>query len=181
MDTISRISKSRDFWDPTSSPHGWRQWKTQVYWENTNSCLPCAEINNYLQNIRIRSLSKSDLLQWGKRQLGTFSLEEAYYLLLVLQPQVDTRMWGYIWKLGGCPKESSFIWLIAWGKALTCYRLKKKGFKVPSRCLLCLQITYSFPTLIHKNMAIHLRYFQPTFAQFNGNQVFFVRMVSSEV
>ena len=86
---------------------------------------------------KILKLEREDILRWGHRPKGTFSMQEAYQLLTQTDPPPTNELWRKIWSLKHWPKVTAFLWLISHSSILTWDNLSKRGFLEPSICLLC--------------------------------------------
>ena len=51
----------------------------------------------------------------------------------MLRGSTSVLPWKGIWRVKAPPKVSFFIWMVAWGKILTCENFMKRGYTV-DRC-----------------------------------------------
>jgi hypothetical protein len=86
---------------------------------------------------KIPKLTGEDILRWGYRPQGTYSIREAYHIKTQSDPAPTREVWNKIWKLKHWPKITLFLWLVTHSSILTWDNLSKRGFVGPSICMLC--------------------------------------------
>jgi hypothetical protein len=86
---------------------------------------------------KIPRIEGEDILRWGYRPQGTFSMQEAYLVKTIIDPIPNTTAWHKLWNLKHWPKITLFLWLVLHSSILTWDNLSKRGFVGPSICILC--------------------------------------------
>lgn len=78
-----------------------------------------------------------DKLCWNLCRSGNFTVKSAYTLVAASNQQLEQWPWRYIWKVKAPFKVVCFSWLVARKACLTQENLRRRGFQLCSRCLLC--------------------------------------------
>lgn len=139
-----------DFWIPLQGRPDWRQWKlskTELQLTEDFDLTPWQEC---LSHRKIPFKEGADLIRWGHSTTGTFTVNEAYQLLLNLPIQAPEPIWRTVWQPFLWPKVSLFLWLTAQNRILTWDNLLKRGFTGPSRCPLYHQNEETMEHLLNK-------------------------------
>eukprot|EP00253_Pinus_taeda_P006105 PITA_06105 len=104
-----------------------RDWQGEEY----------TDIDQELNQRKIRLSQQQDKLRWGYTTKGTFTTKEAHHLRYSnLQADKD-QLWEKVWQAELWPKISTFLWLLSKKRILTWDNLIKRGFIGPSRCPNC--------------------------------------------
>eukprot|EP00253_Pinus_taeda_P001588 PITA_01588 len=143
--TQSCFIQDHSFWEIHSG-------KAARFWEDSWQQLPklanlfhkplwqgeeYTDIDQELNNRKIRLSFQQDKLRWGYTTKGTFTTKEAHHLRYSnLQADKD-QLWEKVWQDGLWPKISTFLWLLSKKHILTWDNLIKRGFIGPSRCPNC--------------------------------------------
>eukprot|EP00253_Pinus_taeda_P031168 PITA_31168 len=106
------------------------QWPTQDNNGNTDHLL------QHLDQRRILTSTREDILRWGNNPKGTFNLKEAYRIIVASPDWQPNPRWHALWTKGTWPKITLFSWLVLHNRALTWNNLQRRGFIGPSRCAL---------------------------------------------
>ena len=110
--------KVRDCWKNDNNTD-WREWK------NINDLLPVHihhSIHTLMQELSKRQIQKEegpDILRWGAKTTGTFSIKEAYNHLQHPTYMQEDNKWKRLWNRKHWPNISLFIWLLTHTKNLT--------------------------------------------------------------
>lgn len=80
-------------------------------------------------------LTREDEVIWPLTSDGNFSVKSAYKELKN-EPRVKVRV-HKIWKLTVPPRMKVFAWLVFYDRILTMENLTRRGWNMPSRCVLC--------------------------------------------
>lgn len=93
-----------------------------------------AEIDQELNQRKIRFATQEDRLRRGYTPRGSFTTKEAYRLLFPFAHAHKDNIWTQIWQPGIWHKISTFLSLLSKKHILTWDNLLKRGFIGPSRC-----------------------------------------------
>jgi hypothetical protein len=99
---------------------------------NLGAHVDLAPLQEELTKRRIPIIAGKDILRWGYRPQGFFSMWEAYQIKAQSNPPLDSEVWGKIWNLKHWPKIMLFLWLVSHSSILTWDNLLKRGFVGPS-------------------------------------------------
>ena len=66
----------------------------------------------------VRVKEGSDILRWGYKEKGIFSIKEAYNLKINQQGD-EEGIWRKVWTVNHWPKVALFIWLVIKGIIIT--------------------------------------------------------------
>eukprot|EP00253_Pinus_taeda_P036608 PITA_36608 len=106
------------FWKPGVGGY-WRNWKQKEDWERAPETDRWQEYYKEMASRKVGRKTGPDILRWGTRIQGTFSITEGYYLKDKQNQQVETKKWKNLWKIKHWPKMSFFVWTMLHGRALT--------------------------------------------------------------
>jgi hypothetical protein len=76
-----------------------------------------------------------DKLVWRSYRKGIFDSRSFYHVLHV--PTEICFPWKSIWGVKAPHRVAFFMWMVAWGRILTCDNLKKRGFVLAGWCCMC--------------------------------------------
>lgn len=107
-----------------------------------------------LMKRKIHYSEEKDILRWGYEEKVTFSMSEAYNILIKEQMVLDT-LWSKIWEPSIWPKVSTFLWLFCHNKILTWDNLRKRNFYGPSICPNCKKDEETIKHLMHYCLLAH--------------------------
>ena len=125
-----------DFWlsNPSSSLYTWKylhRWSMQIDMEYFHPIL------EELKNHKIKQATRKYILMWGHEPKGTFITKESYHLLVHAEDNPQDSNWNKIWSLKIWSKIHNFLWLLRHKRTLTWENIMKRGFTVPSQCVMC--------------------------------------------
>lgn len=93
------------------------------------------ELQSLLKGIRIPYFTHTDKLVWTANPSGSFSVKSAYNLLVASFN--DCYSWKEVWNSQLIPKINFFWWTTLHGKILTIDNLKRRGFTLANKCVMC--------------------------------------------
>ena len=91
----------------------WRIWKGKEQWRNAPET---TQWNNFEKEMKTRTLvatNGEDILRWGYRSKGMFTIEEGYYLKSNNQQDIAIPIWNKIQRMKFWPKVEYFLWLLS--------------------------------------------------------------------
>jgi hypothetical protein len=135
--TLAGLTRVADYWQAHSPEDKWQKWHLDKERLNLDARVDTEPWQEEMSKRRILKLEGEDILRWGHRPKGTFSTQEAYSLLTMVNPPPANEIWCKIWNLRHWPKVTLFLWLVSHSSILTWDTLSKRGFIGPSICLLC--------------------------------------------
>lgn len=97
---------------------------------------------------KIQHSDEKDILRRGYEERGTFTMREAYNILIKTNIVKDP-LWSKIWDPSIWPKISTFLWLLCHNKILTWDNLRKRNFHGPSIYPNCRQEEETIKHLMH--------------------------------
>ena len=92
-----------------------------------------AELKNRIIHIK----QGPEIIRWGHRTKGTFTIKEAYSLKTSQHNDQPDPSRGHLWGTNHWPKVSSFLWLLYHRSILTWENLHKRGLMGPSIYVMC--------------------------------------------
>ncbi|KAJ3690430.1 hypothetical protein LUZ61_019594 [Rhynchospora tenuis] len=93
-----------------------------------------AQLQHTLSDLNL-SLQNTDNFRFNKRIDGAFSVKEIYNLQQSY-PKQDSPLFP-VWQLKIPPRMKIFIWQLAQNRIATLDNLKKRGWVLANRCILC--------------------------------------------
>ena len=128
----SKGAKVAELWVASGSGEGWNfRFRRHFHdWE-------LEEVQGFLAMVNLQNINPNitDSFWWNKAKNGGFSVITCFELLEGgSQQSVPVKM---LWNPTVPTKVGFFAWEVWWGKILTMYQLKKRGFSLASRCGFC--------------------------------------------
>ena len=130
--TDAKGVKVADLWDSSRGDDVWSRSFSRLFndWE-------LGEVQMFLNLINNKRTlgNEQDMLFWKGDSDGRYNVKANVNLL----EGVTDRKAPYklIWNYLVPPKVGFFAWEVCWGKILTTEHLKRRGFQLASKCLLC--------------------------------------------
>ena len=122
----------RNFWH-NSSHQDYREWLKATQILSQGPMQDEQILDTELMKRKIQFSEEKDILRWGYEEKRTYSIREAYNILIKEHMVLDS-LWRKIWDPSFWPKVSTFLWLLCHNKILTWDNLRKKNFYGPSIC-----------------------------------------------
>eukprot|EP00253_Pinus_taeda_P012763 PITA_12763 len=123
----SAFIQEHSFWEVHSASTWQANWQGESY----------TEIEQELNQRKIKQSDQHDKLHWGQTPKGMFTTKEAHHIRYTPAQANKDKLWDQVWKPGIWPKVSTFLWLLGKQRILTWDKLQKRGFIGPSRCPNC--------------------------------------------
>lgn len=95
--------------------------------------------NKTIQEKKNKITRGKDILRWGHKQIGAFTVKEAYTIHAGHNHQHEKEKWKRLWHSNLWPKVTLLLWKVHHRSILNWVNLTKKGFQGPSLCSLCQQ------------------------------------------
>lgn len=124
------------YWQPTPT-YDYQTWKPARLWQIDWQGEAHTDIDQELNQRKIRISQHQDKLRWGYTTKGTFTTKEAHHLRYSNDQADKDQLWEKVWQAELWPKISTFLWLLSKKRILTWDNLIKRGFIGPSRCPNC--------------------------------------------
>jgi len=131
------LIKVADYWQLQIVTTTWQKWLAKDQWPTQNHNGNIEQLLQQLEQHRILTSTREDILRWGNNPKGTFNLKEAYKISAASPDWQPDLRWHALWTRGNWSKITLFSWLIMHNRALTWNNLQRRGFIEPSRCALC--------------------------------------------
>lgn len=93
------------------------------------------ELQSLLKQIRIPYFTHTNKLVWTANPSGSFSVKSPYNLLVASFH--DCCSWKEVWNSQLIHKINFFWWMTLHGKVLTIDNLKRRGFMLANKCVMC--------------------------------------------
>lgn len=141
----ANLTHVHQFWQQQAT-QDFHLWKLAGTWQANWQGETFTEIDQKLNNRRIKCSDQQDKLRWGHTPRGMFTTKEAYQLRYSASQTDKDQLWDRVCQPGIWPKISTFLWLLSKRHILIWDHLQKRGFTGPSRCPNC---NLNFETITH--------------------------------
>ena len=75
------LKKVADYWQPQTVTTTWKKWLTKDQWPTQDHNQNIEQLLQQLEQRRILTSTREDILRWGNNSKGTFNLKEAYRII----------------------------------------------------------------------------------------------------
>eukprot|EP00253_Pinus_taeda_P015050 PITA_15050 len=130
------IINVHQFWQQQTSDN-FHCWKSASTWQANWQGESYTEIEQELNQRKIKQSDQQGKLRWGHTPKGMFTTKEAHHLRYTPTQANKDKLWDQVWQPGIWSKVSTFLWLLGKQRILTWDKLQKRSFIGPSRCPNC--------------------------------------------
>jgi len=130
------IINVHQFWQQQTSDN-FHCWKSASTWQANWQGESYTEIEQELNQRKIKQSDQHGKLRWGHTPKGMFTTKEAHHLRYTPTQENKDKLWDQVWQPGIWSKVSTFLWLLGKQRILTWDKLQKRSFIGPSRCPNC--------------------------------------------